>query len=877
MDKIEKLTPVIVLITATLINHCCKEKKELTWSDFLIFVSPSVPTLVPILIQIFTDFLTSILEFIKTFETLKSFELFKKIDIFFEFLKTFKKNPKIEKPNQSEICLPQNIKSGPDHVGYEMIQVDADLIFVQLLVSYIENNTETCNYKLSSEGKKFKLQKDRTISEKESWTNIKVKFGKIHINLDNLQISFKKSHGKIVISDFSRQCGFENTLNIDKTQVTRLTDIIKDEVLKECILNHFKVCSENYEAFIKNKKDTYLQFLKSNGYFEHTFVENLAMIFPNLDKMLTIFDLLIMANIYANYLTTTFTSFHSTCIKKIGKVVFFGYEIPMKANFPSYNLWIDSDNSNLRYAVINKYNVPTLTNTTISMLQSDMDNALLIASIQELSKKASKEEKSIIFYVKLDSNCDGNCDGNCDSNCDNSKLCNKDKENIDNFKIIKNEFNNFIEKIKNFDVVQSNENKIKIFNTLIERIEKKPPKEYGKHFKSHNNNYNNYGRNDYHTPHDHPMSEYYAEKEKEKNTKETKETKEVKTTEKDIKVKDDEVKNENKEKDIKVKDDEAKKEKNKEKDKEEENSDDDFEEFGEYEYFQNLQKKAYYSPPHASHYVAPYGAYGGNYGGNYGGFNNFNQQNMPKKFEFPKIPTVVTKEINEKYKSIDTLYLREYDYRRLVGILSRFKNSTYLYDKYGLPNKLGVLLYGEPGTGKSTTIQVIGSYLQKNIYYVNLSTVETNQELQMIFDEVNHSMNGGIIVFEDIDAMTNVVHDREITTVAEGDKLTLEYFLNLLQGSLTRNGTIFIATTNHLEKLDPAFYRVGRFDIKIDMKKCDHHQIRTIFEKFVGRSVDEEVLKKVTIDKFTPAEIIFHLVNFIDSEDSDEIIMRDFF
>ena len=42
-----------------------------------------------------------------------------------------------------------------------------------------------------------------------------------------------------------------------------------------------------------------------------------------------------------------------------------------------------------------------------------------------------------------------------------------------------------------------------------------------------------------------------------------------------------------------------------------------------------------------------------------------------------------------------------------------------LYEELGLPNKLNVFLSGLPGTGKSSIIQVIASYLQKNIYYCN--------------------------------------------------------------------------------------------------------------------------------------------------------------
>ena len=247
---------------------------------------------------------------------------------------------------------------------------------------------------------------------------------------------------------------------------------------------------------------------------------------------------------------------------------------------------------------------------------------------------------------------------------------------------------------------------------------------------------------------------------------------------------------------------------------------------------------------------------------------------------------VSTKLVNEKFKSFHTLYLRKDDYDSLYNILDKFKHGNKLYTEYGLPNKLGVLLYGLPGTGKTTTIHAIASYLQKNIYYVNLSTVETNQQLQAVFDHVIlESTGGGIIVFEDIDAMTNVVHDRMNKLINTMDntanntsntKLTLEYFLNLLQGSLTRDGSIFIATTNHIELLDPAFCRVGRFDVKINMKLCDHYQIETIYKKFVGKSIDKNVLAQIEEDKYTPAEIIFHLVNHVDSTLNSDKVMSKF-
>lgn len=243
--------------------------------------------------------------------------------------------------------------------------------------------------------------------------------------------------------------------------------------------------------------------------------------------------------------------------------------------------------------------------------------------------------------------------------------------------------------------------------------------------------------------------------------------------------------------------------------------------------------------------------------------------------------------INDKSKSFDTLYLREKDIRRLKFAIENFHEKTELLESLGLPNKLGILLHGEPGTGKTSTIWAIATYLNKDIYYVNLNTIETNDELQMVFDYVNKNcINGGIITFEDIDAMTDVIHKRSVDLEVKDNsenivslmqnkksKLTLEYFLNILQGTLTQDGTTFIVTTNHLNKLDPAFYRDGRFDVKIKMEKCDRYQIQKIYEKFIKRKLKDDLLNKIPEDVYTPANIIFHLKDYILDEYPDEKII----
>jgi DNA replication protein DnaC len=240
--------------------------------------------------------------------------------------------------------------------------------------------------------------------------------------------------------------------------------------------------------------------------------------------------------------------------------------------------------------------------------------------------------------------------------------------------------------------------------------------------------------------------------------------------------------------------------------------------------------------------------------------------------------------VNTFYKDLNTLYLREEDKCRLLNIVDKFKHKKHLYDQLGIPHKLGMMFYGAPGTGKTTSIKAIASYLGKDLYFVNLKNVKKNAHLKEIFDHIHNNCNGGVIIFEDIDAMTDVVHKRTastekpMTNVLEeaNDELTLSYLLNMLDGSLCKDGTIFALTTNHIEKIDPALYRKGRVDITIDFKLCDHYQFNMIYQSIMGRNVPEELLACIPENKYAPCDVIFHIYQYMLDDVKDADVLEEF-
>lgn len=226
--------------------------------------------------------------------------------------------------------------------------------------------------------------------------------------------------------------------------------------------------------------------------------------------------------------------------------------------------------------------------------------------------------------------------------------------------------------------------------------------------------------------------------------------------------------------------------------------------------------------------------------------------------------------VNETRRDLSALYLRERDERTLNTCLVNFRDNKAALAELGIPNKLGVLLHGLPGTGKSSTIAAIATFLKKDVFYLHLNEIRCNAALKMAFDHVfKVHPGGGVIVMEDVDAMSNVVRRRrsnenDVDGMSDtSSSLTLEFFLNVLQGSLTVDGSVFVATTNHLLELDPAFCRKGRFDVSLEMRASDRYQITRIFRRFFHRTPSEDVCVRLVEDAFTPAEVIAHFAQYL--------------
>ncbi|KAK9817116.1 hypothetical protein WJX72_009792 [[Myrmecia] bisecta] len=156
-----------------------------------------------------------------------------------------------------------------------------------------------------------------------------------------------------------------------------------------------------------------------------------------------------------------------------------------------------------------------------------------------------------------------------------------------------------------------------------------------------------------------------------------------------------------------------------------------------------------------------------------------------------------------------------------------------LYEDIGIKPPKGVILYGEPGTGKTllakavanstaaTFLRVVGSELIQKYLGDGPKLV---RELFRVADE----MAPTIVFIDEIDAIGTKRYESQSGGEREIQRTMLE-LLNQMDGFDSMGDVKVIMATNRIDSLDPALIRPGRIDRKIEFPLPDTKTKRRIF------------------------------------------------
>jgi chaperone BCS1 len=259
---------------------------------------------------------------------------------------------------------------------------------------------------------------------------------------------------------------------------------------------------------------------------------------------------------------------------------------------------------------------------------------------------------------------------------------------------------------------------------------------------------------------------------------------------------------------------------------------------------------------------------------------NLTKSNWTQKIYIHKDGKWEGKESNNSRK-LEKVILKNDMNIQIKEDIRTFINSETFYHEMDHPYTRGYLLFGNPGTGKTSTIRAISNECKRHIHYISLNEIRSDRELNDLLSSINYKDT--ILVIEDIDAMSSITNRRKEEKKEEKtfsdekleviekkleaiigngrsnveftseNKLTLSGILNSLDGVFSHEGRILIMTTNHPEVLDEALIRPGRVDRKFKFTDCDHYMIKKLYNNFFGNEISVEVLENIKENFYSPA------------------------
>lgn len=227
---------------------------------------------------------------------------------------------------------------------------------------------------------------------------------------------------------------------------------------------------------------------------------------------------------------------------------------------------------------------------------------------------------------------------------------------------------------------------------------------------------------------------------------------------------------------------------------------------------------------------------------------------------------------NKKEIGLDGVILDDETKKAILRTIN-FVKKRDLYLDMGCTLPGGILLFGEPGTGKSLMAEVIAKESNYKFKFVCASELlgqyvgSSASNIRKIFDELKGE--NSILYIDEIDAVGSKRND---------DDNSKEYrsALNQLLSCMSDpkyDKIVVMASTNIPEQLDPALTREGRFDLKVEIKKPTKEMRVDLFKLYVGKlkhdeNIDYEFLADKTDGKV--GAFIATLCNFAGMRAVDE-------
>ena len=175
--------------------------------------------------------------------------------------------------------------------------------------------------------------------------------------------------------------------------------------------------------------------------------------------------------------------------------------------------------------------------------------------------------------------------------------------------------------------------------------------------------------------------------------------------------------------------------------------------------------------------------------------------------------------------SFDEIILPQAVMDKILDVANYAENSKKVFEDWGLQTvykqsrRIGINLYGAPGTGKTMAAHAIAKHLGRKILAVNYADIEskyvgeTPKNIRKAFEAA--AATNSILFFDEADAILS----KRVTNMSSATDVSVNQTRSVMLMVMNDYQDFVIFATNFIENFDPAFMR--RISTHIEFKLPD--------------------------------------------------------
>ena len=229
-------------------------------------------------------------------------------------------------------------------------------------------------------------------------------------------------------------------------------------------------------------------------------------------------------------------------------------------------------------------------------------------------------------------------------------------------------------------------------------------------------------------------------------------------------------------------------------------------------------------------------------------FKNFDNKSFMdnNKFDIKK-----AKDMNQRLADVKGIDEIKDEIENLIKMI----REPDRYHSKGANLHKGVLLYGQPGTGKTLLARAIAGEAGCSFIYCTGSHFDEMfvgvgaKRIRELFNEAKKN-KPCIIFIDEIDSL--LTKSRRYSGEPSSSRATINQLLTEMDGFEKTENILIIGATNHEDALDPAAVRPGRFDKKIHVPLPDINGRGDIFTLYLNQIKRSEEIDPKKLAQMTP-------------------------